>query len=130
MSPPTVDIMKKVDLAVRPQAASREASPLEERVDFIFGVASRGLSPFECELSGKPVGHRLEVPLAGTSFHAYFETLAPVLLHRFPGLLEGAFASIRFRVDGVADADRRDIIRAMAASTEGCSGGDCGCGCH
>ena len=118
-----VDHLKKVTLEFR---FDGKTLPFE----FIFGIASDGMCPFEYELLHKTVGDRLRLTIppdaAGQAFahlHAPLRmALAPIATH--------APLQLDIRIAGVREAEPREVVRAMAQAAEmdGC-GGDCGCGC-
>jgi len=118
-----VDHLKKVSLEIQ----------VKERVvpfDFIFGIASEGMCPFEYELLHKTVGDRLRVAVPQTNArrtfaHLYLPVCAALSLSEIPETLH-----LDIAVSAVRDAEPREVVRAMAQASEadGC-GGDCGCGC-
>jgi hypothetical protein len=86
--------------------------------DFIFGIGAEGLSPFERELSGKEIGFEREFSLTRNELSGLFDHLMPPLfLHDIPQ----AF-TLKIRVVHVAQADQREIIKAMAEASS--------CGTH
>ncbi|MFO7685686.1 MAG: hypothetical protein R6V60_06305 [Desulfobacterales bacterium] len=93
---------------------------------FIAGIASGGLSPFEYALLEKKVGDRVTVEIDPQSVAATFEHLQPPLTEMWD---EAGPATLEARVIAVAQADSREIIKAMAAATGGCGDGQCSCGC-
>jgi hypothetical protein len=123
MMPSAVDHLKKVSLEVR---YNGRTVPF----DFIFGIASDGMCPFEYELLHKAVGDRLHLTVPQAEAPRTFAHLL-LPLHKALSLFKPpetyAFAIV---ISSVTDADPREIVRAMAHTTEsdGC-GGDCGCGC-
>lgn len=119
----TVDHLKKVKLEF---GCDGQTVPFE----FIFGIASGGMCPFEYELLHKVVGDRLRLTIppgdAGRTF-AHLHTPLRMALASFetPEPLQ-----LEIYIAAVTAADPREVVRAMAQATEkdGC-GGDCGCGC-
>ena len=118
-----VDHLKKISLEVQFDARTVP-------FDFIFGIASDGMCPFEYALLHKAVGDRLHlsVPRAEASrtfAHLYRPLCAALSLPEALGIF-----SLDITVSAVTDAEPREVVRAMAqvAEADGC-GGDCGCGC-
>lgn len=129
----SIEPMKKICLALEagPSVEKLDLLPKPVRFTFVFGVASRGLAPIEYELNGKVPGDELILSLSSLRFRRLFEHLSPAVLEVFPILHKQDFFVLKIRVEQVTGAGQREIIRAMAAATEGCNaGGDCGCGCH
>lgn len=133
MASQKIEPMKKISLFLEAGSSHEQLnlSPKPVRFTFIFGVASRGLAPIEYELNDKVTGEELVLPLSRSQFHHRFEHLCPAVLEVFPILHKQDFFVLKIRVEQIAEAGQREIIRAMATAAEGCNaGGDCGCGCH
>ena len=99
-------------------------------LDFIYGTASNGLSPFEIDLHDKSASERLEKRVPGTKIHEYFGTLAKKVFraHHFP-ILPESFV-VKIRIVSVQDSDEKDIVKAIASSlSHGCGHGNGGCDC-
>jgi hypothetical protein len=118
-----VDHLKRISLKVQFEARTVP-------FDFIFGIASDGMCPFEYELLHKAVGDRLHLNVPPAEAPRTFAHLYRPLC----SALSLPEASRTFKLDisvsAIADAEPRDVVRAMAqvAEADGC-GGDCGCGC-
>ena len=119
----TIDHLKKVRLEI--QLAKRTVP-----FDFIFGIASDGMCPFEFELLHKTVGDRLHLNVPQTEAprifaHLYLPLCIALSLSEMPKTLD-----LDIAVSAVSDAEPREVVRAMAQTAEaaGC-GGNCGCGC-
>jgi len=119
-----VDHLKRVSLEIR---FKEQTVPF----DFIFGIASDGMCPFEYELLHKTVGDRLQLAVPQTKAprifaHLYRSLCTALSLSAIPETL-----NLDIIVSAVTVADPREVVRAMAQATEaqGC-GGDCGCGGH
>jgi hypothetical protein len=90
--------------------------------DFVYGIGTQGLSPFEYALADKQVGDMVTLQIERDRIPEIFEHIEPHVLH-----LPEDFRSFYFRVivEKVVPADSREIIKAMA-ETASC-GDDC-CG--
>lgn len=118
--------LKKVTLAVYTDRQHSKSVPFE----FIYGVGSEGLCPFEVLLADKVEGETLQVDIARpraeeTFGHLFVHLLSALELREVPI----AF-NLYIEVVRVADPDNREVVRAIARSTHfsGC-GGSCDCGC-
>lgn len=118
-----VDHLKKVHLEIQFKARTVP-------FDFIFGIASDGMCPFEYDLLHKTVGDRLQLTVPKTNArrtfgHLYLPLFTALSLSGIPETLH-----LDIAVSAVAEAEPREVVRAMAQASEadGC-GGDCGCGC-
>ena len=95
----------------------------DEPFDFIFGIASEGLTPFEFMLGDKTVGDRVEFILDSKDVCKTFQHL------EIPGMdLPSAGGNIYFTFDikDVSSTDNREVIKAMAG-LNACEGGSCDC---
>ena len=118
-----IDQLKKVRLEI--QLAERTVP-----FDFIFGIASDGMCPFEFELLHKTVGDRLHLSVPQTEAprtfaHLHLPLCTALSLSEMPQAFD-----LDIIVAAVTDAEPREVVRAMAqvAEAAGC-GGNCGCGC-
>ncbi|MGD8252614.1 MAG: hypothetical protein PVH30_07050 [Desulfobacterales bacterium] len=132
MTTKTVALMKKITLSFSVDSENdsgkdRKQSPA---MDIIVGVGSRGLTPFEYELLDKAVGSRLRVSLPSHEFHSFFEHLASAIHKRLPQLPQEPIRHFSVEIDAITEPTPKEIIKAIAAATDGCSDGGCGCGCH
>jgi hypothetical protein len=88
--------------------------------DFVYGVGTHGLSPFEFELAEKSAGEEMLTPVRTCEMANFF-------CHHFIPQLEipegvGAFY-LRMLIAEISAADPREIIKAMAEAAA------CGTGC-
>lgn len=104
--------------------------PLENPgFEFIFGIGTGGLTPFEQQLAELSVGDKVALQLQQTDTQHCFEHLFPSVRGLF---LDRPELYLEVEVTGIGPADNREIIRAMAEMTahgDGGCGGGCGCGC-
>lgn len=122
-----VENLSKVSLLIRagasPDLMDIEPNPIA--FDFVFGVAVEGMTLFEFELIHKQVGEEICIHLKKKLYPQFFEHIRPPLDTLFDGREE---AYLKVKITGVAPADDRSILKAMAEATAH-GGGDCGCGC-
>lgn len=124
--PATIDHLQRVTLRIE---AGRTPEKMDLTVepavaDFIFGIGSQGLSPFEYGLAGRSVGDEVNLTVRKGEAGKFFEHLVHIL-PRFSETEEILYLKI-----GVADigrAETAEIVRAMA--TMASCDGDCGDGC-
>lgn len=117
--------LKKVTLSIKTDR-QLESVPFE----FIYGVGSEGLCPFEVMLADKVEGDTLQVEIAGVRAAETFAHLFVPL--RFALDLREVPVSfcLDLKVAGVAETENREVVQAIAKATHftGC-GGSCSCGC-
>ncbi len=131
----TIQALKKVTLALiacntggETEKNNLTRSPVF--FEFIYGVASDGLCPFEGALHDKCVGERLILTLDASETHEYFGHLF-LQMRQVLGLqLMPESMTLEVEVTDVREADNREIVQSLAkALTSGGCGGSCGCGC-
>jgi hypothetical protein len=110
----TIGYLKKVTLVMEWDA---EQIPYE----FIFGIGTEGLSPFEFDLAGKNAGHEGEYHLKRAELTGLFQHLTPPL---FLCDVPDAF-TLKVRVVEIGQADQREVIKAMAEASS-CGSHCCG----
>ncbi|MGB3221898.1 MAG: hypothetical protein WBB23_03775 [Desulforhopalus sp.] len=122
----TIQPLKKVTLALYTSNGSDEPAVL----DFIYGIASSGLCPFENALYDKGVGASLNFTISAPEGHEFFGHLFLPLrqalgLHIMPEKIV-----LKVEVTAVADAENREVVQSLAKALAGCGhDGSCGCGC-
>jgi hypothetical protein len=119
--------LKKISVVLEAGAAPGQLGLRvpEAELNFVFGIGSRGLTPFEFLLAGRGVGETVHFSLAAGEPAAFFEHLAPPLKPLFEGRREVHFQA---KIERIEPADGRTVVKAMAESLAH-GGGGCGCGC-
>ena len=124
-----IDNMKKVEISLKAGTGpgTTDLFPASHRFEFIYGLGSEGLTPFEYKLAGKTEGDEIEFNIGTAKIHETFEHLAA----SFP-FIPGNAADVWFkaRVDKVSSARDHEIVKSMAkiaACGDGCCGDHC-CG--
>lgn len=126
---PCVQPLKKIK--VRLQAGATDAAmdihlPSPE-IDFIFGIGSGGLTPFECLLADRRETESISGRVAGAEAGLFFGHVAPAL-----GRLFETREAVYFNacIVAVETPPPREVIKAMAdlAARGHEAGCDCGCG--
>lgn len=121
----TIRNLKKVILSVKTDRQVEEV-PFE----FIYGVGSEGLCPFEILLADKAEGDTLQVEISGAKATETFAHLFTPLRFALDLREVPVSFSLDLKVAEVADTNNREVVQAIAKATHysGC-GGSCGCGC-
>jgi len=122
-----IEKLSKIFLSVKagtiPDASDLSPEPI--KFDFIFGLGTAGLTPFEYELSDKSEGDELALQIREEDIPQIFEHLRIPL----PSLADsGASYHLKIRIDSISNASASEVVKAMA-ELAGCGGHDCGCGC-
>ena len=129
----TIKPMMKVNLSFMAGETPNEMDITLDHPDFefIFGIGSGGLTPFEYELADMNAGDDIDIQLRNTDTQRFFEHLYPSVRGLF---LDRSELFLNVRIKAIGPAEGREIIKAMAEMTArsesggGCGGG-CGCGC-
>lgn len=125
----TIKPLTKVSLKINTiqERGSQPATSPMIKFDFVYGIATEGLTAFEVTLSDKAPGDQVTIQIAPTQARAYFEHLLSPLKEAFQTELP---SHINVKVASVAPVTDRELVRALAEKNEGGGcGGDCGCGC-
>ena len=121
-----VNAMNKVFLSLEggtsPEQMDLTSIPVE--CSFILGAGSEGLTPFEYELVNKTIGEEILIPLKRTEISSKFEHMARFITDNVDF---GEAFYLKAKIVGIAAADNREIVKAMAEGIK--HGHDCGCEC-
>ena len=119
---PTIENLMKVTLDITADGETR-TNDQAAVFEFIYGVGAGGITPFEKALFGKSVGDRVRLEIGPAD---YRETVGHLELPLFEQIGIAKATCLAATVAGIARADDREVVKAMASSG---SCGDCGCGC-
>lgn len=101
--------------------------------DFIFGIGTEGLTPFELTLNEMKIQEEVEIKLTANELEPFFGNLFIPFCKRIGLQLIPQTLCLLVTLQNYSDPSAREIVQAMAKSVGhggGCSGNDCGCGCH
>ena len=124
-----IDNLLKVSLVLEAGASRSEFKPLAEpkKIDFIYGVAADGITPFEKLLYQKQAGDEV---VAAVDLHNADEYFGPLSCGILGWLQARENLFLRVDIQAVTAPQNSEIVKALAASAGGGGcGGDCGCGC-
>ena len=121
-----VSTMNKVYLILESGTSPEQMDLTSKQVEwsFILGTGYEGLTPFEYELVNKTIGEEILIPLTRAEMGSKFEHMAQFVTDHVN--VRDIFY-LKAKIVGVADADNREIVKAMAESVK--HGHDCGCEC-
>jgi len=124
-----IDSLKKICLTVEagntPGKLNLTTGP--EKFEFIFGLGSNGITPFEYELANKAPGEQFQFNVRHQEFSQFFEHFTQPIRNIIGRCDCDLF--MQGLVDKVSTPSNREIIKAMAEGTSGCEDGCCGDGC-
>jgi hypothetical protein len=108
-------------------AARMDVTDGPQPFDFVFGLGSGGLTPFEFSLADRSCGDQVEIEVSREEAPGTFGHLCSQLPFR---IAEHDRLHLRLRICSVEAAGSREIVRAMAQLSACGDGCDCGCGGH
>lgn len=114
----TIENLKKVSLTIKD-----ENNPSGSSFEFIYGVGSQGITPFEKALFGKGIGDQVQLDISPADYCETIGHLELPLLKQ-TGIIKPV--SLQVTIDAITKASDQEVVKAMAA---GGSCSDCGCGC-
>ena len=120
--------LKKITLSIQAGTSqdTMNLTPKYPGLEFIFGLGSAGMTPFEYELVDKVEGQSVLIHLKKEGLHSFFEHLNPPLIDLFDVRNK---IYLKVKIDAVAPAENREIVKALATkAAHGGAGCDCGCG--
>ena len=128
----TIQPLKKVTLSLmagsKPEKYTLTGSPAA--LEFIYGVASDGLCPFETALGDKHEGDKLVLKVPAADAPDFFGHIFQSLRQALGLLIIPETIHLNIEVTAVVDADNREVVQSLAkALAHGSCGGSCGCGC-
>ena len=94
------------------------------KINFIYGVAACGITPFEKQLYQKRAGDEVVTRVDLQNAGEYFGPLSPGILSWLPERGELYF---KVGIESVSKPQDSEIVKAIASG--GSCGGDCDCGC-
>jgi hypothetical protein len=123
----TIGPLTKVTLALDLNEVRADGSPSETTdISFIYGLGAEGITPFEKALHGKSPQESVNLKVEAQQAHSLFGHLACDIL---AGTQVSPPFELKATVVSVEKAKDRDLVKAMAKSSQCGSGCDCGCGC-
>ena len=102
-----------------------DLTPKYPEIEFIFGLGTEGMTPFEYELADRTEGESAMFHLKKEYFNRFFEHLNPPLLDLFDGRDD---VYLKVNIESVRPAENREVVKAMADMAAH-GGAGCGCGC-
>ena len=120
-----VENLKKIGLTVQVGSKRDAMDIIPDPMDseFIFGIGTAGLTPFEFELVGKHEGDEIILHVDKSQIHGSFQHIQFPLPALSP---EHNDLYFKFKIKSISQPENSEVISAMAAGTD-CGDGCCGC---
>ena len=94
--------------------------------EFIFGIGSSGMCPFEYQLVNKAAGEEIVIQVKKEEFYLLFEHLRPPIMNLFEK--PGAF-HLKIKILRIEKPENTEVIKALSEMASHHHDCDCGCGC-
>ena len=123
-----VENLKKVKLSMEAgtTAERMDLTPTALEYEFIFGIGSDGMCPFEYQLINKNEGDIVLLRLKKEEIHLFLGHLQPPILNL---LEEKKSIYINVKIAKIEQADSKEVVKALAKLASHAGDCDCGCGC-
>ena len=124
----TVENLTKVTLRLEAgtTADCMDLTPAVLEFEFILGIGSGGMCPFEYQLVNKAVGEEIGIQVEKETLYPLFEHLQPPIMNLFE---KHDTLHLKIKILDVEQPEDNEIIKAMAETASHHHGCDCGCGC-
>ena len=94
--------------------------------EFIFGIGSGGMCPFEYQLANKATGEEISMSLKKQETHLMFEHLHLPIMSLFE---KHDLLYLKIKILNIEQPDNKEVIKALADTASHDHGCDCGCDC-
>ncbi len=113
-----VESLKKVNILIEIADNREFREPIFKKdVEFVFGIGSKGLSPFEYMISGRAEGEEIIESIESWKLHSLFDP--PYIFFDTPKTKDMFF--LRAKVKGISTPSQREVISALAEASR-CKG--------
>ena len=94
--------------------------------EFIFGIGSGGMCPFEYQLVNKAAGEEIAIQVKKEELYPLFEHLDPPIMNIFES---HDALHLKIKILRIEKPENTEVIKALAETASHHHGCDCGCGC-
>ncbi len=108
-----IEVLKKITLSVEAGTApdSMDLTPQSSQFEFIYGLGTSGLTPFEVHLANKTVGEEIRLHISREEIPRFFQHLVFSPLN-LPEDADSFY--LKVKIKSVLQADQREVIKALA----------------
>jgi len=108
-----IEVLKKIILSVEAGTApdSMDLTPQPSQFEFIYGLGTSGLTPFEIQLADKTVGQEVQLHMSREDIPQVFQHLVFFPLN-LPEHADSFY--LKLKIKSVLQADQREVIKALA----------------
>ncbi len=108
-----VEVLKKITLSVETGTGtdSMDLTPQSPQFEFIYGLGTSGLTPFEIQLADRTVGEEIQFHMRRDEIPQFFQHLVLFPLN-LPEDVDSFY--LKLKIKSVLQADQREVIKALA----------------
>ena len=123
-----VENLKKVTLLLQAgtSAERMDLTPSATEFEFIFGIGSGGMCPFEYQLVNKAVGEQIGIQVKKEELSSLFEHLHPPIMNLFK---KQDALHLNIKILKIEQPENTEVIKALSGAASHHHACDCGCGC-
>ena len=103
-----------------------DLTPTALEFEFIFGIGTGGMCPFEYQLVNKAAGEEVGIQVKKEELYPLFEHLRPPILKLFE---KYNALHLKIKILRIENPENAEIIKALAEMASHQHDCDCGCGC-
>jgi FKBP-type peptidyl-prolyl cis-trans isomerase (trigger factor) len=103
-----------------------DLTPTAEEFEFIFGIGSGGMCPFEYQLVGRAAGEEIGIQVKKEEASPLFEHLHPPIMNLFEN---HDALHLKIKILKIEQPENTEVIRALSEMASHHHDCDCGCGC-
>jgi hypothetical protein len=124
----TVENLTKVTLRLEAgtTADCMDLTPAVLEFEFILGIGSGGMCPFEYQLVNKTAGEEIAIQVKKEELYPLFEHLRPPIMNLFQK--HGA-VHLKIKILRIEKPENTEVIKALSEMASLHHDCDCGCGC-
>ena len=124
----TVENLTKVYLQIEAgtTAGSMDLTQTALEYEFIFGIGSGGMCPFEYQLVDRVAGEKIGIQIKKEESYPLFEHLRPPILDLFE---KQERIYLQIEILRIEKPENTEVIKALSEMTSHHHNCDCGCGC-
>ena len=123
-----VETLTKVTLRLEAGTTTgrMDLTPVAVEFEFIFGIGSGGMCPFEYQLVNRAAGEKIGIQLRKEERYSLFEHLRPPIMNLFEK--HGAL-HLKIKILRIEKPENTEVIKALSEMASHHHDCDCGCGC-
>ena len=124
----TVENLTKVTLRLEAGSTAdhMDLTPAASEFEFIFGIGSGGMSPFEYQLVNKTTGEEIVIQIKKEELYSLFEHLHPPIMNLFE---KQDALHLKIKILRIEQPENAEVIKAISETVSHHHDCDCGCGC-